>query len=91
MMNKNIEKRYLNNEDLSKINGGKMGDGKYGGDGGFDGYFSFVCPKCGSNHFFVIDYLPPRTYKDGTPRPCAGLFRCMDCGKTIEVDNIPIY
>ena len=91
MINKDAEQRNLSAEDLKKVSGGKMGDGKYGGDGGFDGYYSFVCPICGGNHWFVIDYQPPRTYKDGTPRPCAGLFRCMDCGKTIEVDNVPIY
>lgn len=91
MINKEVEKRYLSIEDLDKVSGGEMGDGIYGGDGGFDGYFSFVCPKCGSKHWYVIDYQPARTYKDGTPRPSAGLFRCMDCGKTMEFDNVSIY
>ena len=54
------EKRYLNEKELEKVNGGAMGDGKYGGDGGYDDYFSFKCPICGSNHFYVIDLQPEK-------------------------------
>ena len=38
MINKDVEKKYLSTEELDKVSGGAMGDGKYGGDGGFDGY-----------------------------------------------------
>ena len=80
------EKRYLNEKELEKVNGGAMGDGKYGGDGGYDDYFSFKCPICGSNHFYIIDLQPEKVYRDGTVRKSNGLFECMDCGKVIMMD-----
>ena len=80
------EKRYLNEKEMEKVNGGAMGDGKYGGDGGYDDYFWFHCPICGSNHFFVEDLQPEKVYKDGTVRPSNGLFRCMKCGNVVMFD-----
>ena len=86
MSKESIKKIYITENELEKVSGGEIGDGKYGGDGGYDDYFEFNCPRCGSNHFFVVDLVPEKIYRDGTKRPSNGLFRCMNCGKEIMMD-----
>ena len=78
-----MRKAKLTPEELTRISGGDMGDGKYGGDGGYDDYFQFNCRICGSDHFFIIDMVPKKVYTDGSYRPANGLFRCMDCNTQV--------
>ena len=77
------EKKYVQENDLEKVNGGAMGDGKYGGDGGYDDYFWYHCPICGSNHFFVEDLQPEKVYRDGTVQSSGHRIKCNPAGRVL--------
>lgn len=39
-----------------------------------------------------LKLIPDHNYQEiGRPRPNVGIHRCVDCGKTITLEVVPIY